>query len=69
MTGEAITMTEQGEEAYRSASERQGRWAEKLAADLPPEGIETATTLLREMQRRLAGPTVSAAATTKPEEI
>ena len=63
-----VNMTERGEEAYRAASKRQGRWAEALAADLSPERIEAAADLLREMQRRLAGSTTTAADTTKIEE-
>ena len=63
-----VTMTEQGEGAYRAASERQGQWAEALAADLSPESIEVAGDLLREMQRRLAAPTISKDAIIKSEE-
>ena len=63
-----VTMTERGEEAYRAATERQGRWAEALATDLSPEGIEAAAALLREMQRRLAGPGVGTAVNTRIEE-
>ena len=63
-----VTMTERGERAYRAATERQGRWAEALAADLSPEAIEAAAALLREMQRRLAGPGTTAIATTRIEE-
>ena len=63
-----VSMTERGEGAYRAASERQGRWAEALAADLSPEGIEAAADLLREMQRRLAGPGITATVTTAIEE-
>ncbi|WP_336485474.1 MarR family winged helix-turn-helix transcriptional regulator [Methylobacterium nigriterrae] len=66
-----VTMTERGEGAYRAASERQGRWAEALAAGLSPEKIEAAADLLREMQRRLAGPgpVTPTAADAKIEEV
>jgi DNA-binding MarR family transcriptional regulator len=53
-----VTTTERGEVAYRAASERQGRWAEALVADLPTEAIEAAGALLRELQCRLAVSTV-----------
>ena len=52
-----VTMTARGTAAYRAAGERQERWAEALVADLPPEAIEAAGALLREMQRRLAAST------------
>ena len=51
-----VAMTEQGEVAYRQASARQERWADDLAAGLPPEAIEVAGTLLRTLQQRLEGP-------------
>ncbi|KAB1073411.1 MarR family winged helix-turn-helix transcriptional regulator [Methylobacterium planeticum] len=63
-----VTMTERGAGAYRAASERQGRWAEALSAGLPPEGIEAAGDLLREMQRRLGGLDTPAAAVIEIEE-
>ena len=50
-----VAMTEKGELAYRSVSERHGRWAEGLMAGLSPESIEEASALLREIQRRIAG--------------
>lgn len=56
-----VTMTEAGEAAYRAASERQERWADALAAGLPPESIEAACILLRELQRRLDQPATPAA--------
>lgn len=65
-----VTMTEQGEAAYRAASERQGRWAEGAAVDLSFESIEAASELLREIQRRLAKSTIATAevaATTEEE--
>jgi DNA-binding MarR family transcriptional regulator len=48
-----VRMTERGESAYRGASERQKRWAEALAAGLTAEGVEAASSTLRELQRRL----------------
>ena len=63
-----VTMTEQGARAYRAASERQEQWAEALATDLSPQEFEAAGNLLREMQRRLAGPVTSAATETKFKE-
>ena len=63
-----VTMTEQGEAAYSAASERQGRWAEALAADLSPESIKAAGDLLRELQRRLTAPTTTKVAIIKSEE-
>jgi DNA-binding MarR family transcriptional regulator len=48
-----VTMTERGQSAYRAASERQGRWADVLAAGLSPKDIKAASLLLRELQRRL----------------
>ncbi|MCJ2011508.1 MarR family winged helix-turn-helix transcriptional regulator [Methylobacterium sp. J-076] len=58
-----VAMTEKGEAAYRDASERHGRWAETLMADLPLERIEAASELLREVQRRIASSTDTPAAT------
>ena len=63
-----VTMTERGQVAYRAASERQGRWAEALSAGLSPEGIQAAADLLREIQRRLAGPGTTATVITTIEE-
>ena len=51
-----VAMTENGEAAYRQASARQERWADDLAAGLPPEAIEAACTLLRTLQQRLNEP-------------
>jgi hypothetical protein len=51
-----VTMTAQGEQAYAVASERQAVWAEALAAALPSQDLATAAAVLRELQRRLAGP-------------
>lgn len=48
-----VAMTESGQAAYDAASERQARWADALAADLPPEEIEAAGALLRVLQHRL----------------
>jgi len=48
-----VVATERGEAAYRTAIERQERWADDLTAGLSPEGFEAASALLREMQRRL----------------
>jgi DNA-binding MarR family transcriptional regulator len=48
-----VTMTERGTSAYRAASERQVRWADGLAAGVSPEGVEAASVLIRELQRRL----------------
>jgi DNA-binding MarR family transcriptional regulator len=61
-----ITMKERGEAAYRTASERQQRWAEAVAAELSPQALEAAGDVLRELQHRLAG---FAASTIKPTEI
>lgn len=49
-----VAMTEKGETAYRTAGERHGRWARAIAAELPPERLEDAAELLRELQRRIA---------------
>ena len=49
-----VAMTEKGKTAYRTAGERHGRWARTIAAELPPERIEEAAELLRELQRRIA---------------
>ena len=49
-----VAMTEKGEAAYRTASERHGRWVEEFMADLSPESIEAARDLLRAIQRRIA---------------
>lgn len=55
-----VTMTERGTSAYRAASERQERWADVLAAGLSPKGIEAASLLMRELQRRLeASPSIA----------
>ena len=51
-----IAMTEHGEAAYRQASARQERWADDLAAGLPPEAMEAAGALLRTLRQRLEGP-------------
>jgi DNA-binding MarR family transcriptional regulator len=48
-----VAMTERGRNAYRAAMERQGGWADVLAAGLSPKGVEAASTLLRELRRRL----------------
>jgi DNA-binding MarR family transcriptional regulator len=48
-----VTMTMQGEAAYRTASERQEGWADALAAGLAPDGIEAASNLFRELRQRL----------------
>ncbi|MFG5120632.1 MarR family winged helix-turn-helix transcriptional regulator [Methylorubrum sp. POS3] len=48
-----VVATEQGDAAYRSAIERQERWADALTSGLSPEAFEAASTLLREMQRRI----------------
>lgn len=48
-----VAMTESGSDAYREASERQGRWADDLGAGLPHEDIEAASKLLRTLQQRL----------------
>ncbi len=63
-----VTMTQRGQEAYRAASERQGRWAEGLATDVSPLAIEAAADLLREMQRRLAGSAATTVVLTTTEE-
>jgi DNA-binding MarR family transcriptional regulator len=57
-----VAMTEKGEAAYRTASERHGRWAETVMADLPPERIEAASEVLRDIQRRIAGSTSTSVA-------
>lgn len=49
-----VAMTEKGETAYRTAAGRHGRWARSIIANLPPERIENAAELLREIQRRIA---------------
>jgi DNA-binding MarR family transcriptional regulator len=62
-----VAMTEKGEAAYRAASERHGRWAETLMADLPPERIEAASELLRDIQRRIASSAATLATITIKE--
>lgn len=57
-----VVPTERGEAAYEAASERQGRWAEALAAGMSPGGIEAAAELLLQIEHRLARPTAPAAA-------
>jgi DNA-binding MarR family transcriptional regulator len=54
-----VAMTERGESAYRAAMKRQGGWADVLAAGLSPEGVEAASSLLRELRRRLDSSTPS----------
>lgn len=54
-----IVMTERGHTAYRRASERQERWADHLAAGLPPEDLEASSTLLRTLRDRLAAARVT----------
>ena len=49
-----VTMTDNGEAAYRTAGERHGKWADTITAGLSPERIEDAAELLREIQRRIA---------------
>lgn len=63
-----VTMTERGTGALRAASERQERWADVLAAGLSPKDIEAADRLLRELQRRLAGSTLSPTRTARPSK-
>lgn len=48
-----VVATDQGNAAYRGASERQERWSETLTAGLAPEAFEAASALLRTMQRRM----------------
>jgi DNA-binding MarR family transcriptional regulator len=48
-----VTMTDRGERAYGAVTQRQAGWADVLAAGLSPEGVEAASLLLRELQRRL----------------
>lgn len=55
-----VTMTGEGEAAYRAASSRQERWADDLASGLSFETIEAAGILLRELQRRLDQPAAPA---------
>jgi DNA-binding MarR family transcriptional regulator len=62
-----VTMTERGERAYRAASERQKSWALGLAAGLSPEGVEAASSLLSELQRRLGASTPSTLATVRSD--
>jgi DNA-binding MarR family transcriptional regulator len=54
-----VAMTERGESVYRAAMKRQGGWADVLAAGLSPEDIEAASSLLRELRRRLDSSTPS----------
>lgn len=49
-----VVATERGEAAYRTAIERQERWADNLTSGLSWEGFEAASALLREMQRRIS---------------
>lgn len=63
-----VAMTEKGEAAYHAASERHGRWAEALAADVPPERIEAASEMLREIQRRIASPKAAITAHAESKE-
>ena len=63
-----VTMTDPGMSTYRAASERQERWAEALVADLPPEAVEAAGALLRELQRRLVACSAPSGSDTTVEE-
>ncbi len=60
-----VTMTEQGEAAYRAASERQARWADALGAGLPVESLEAAGALLRDLQLRLGAAAAAKSSTTQ----
>jgi DNA-binding MarR family transcriptional regulator len=51
-----VTMTQQGEAAYRAASERQEHWAAALGAGLSADTVEAAGELLREFERCLELP-------------
>ena len=62
-----VTMTERGKSAYRAASERQEGWADMLAAGLSSEGVEAASLLLSELQRRL-GPSTPITATNRSDK-
>ena len=62
-----VAMTERGETAYRAASDRQARWADVLASGLPPEVIEAASTLLRELRKRLDAPASSITSANNPD--
>ena len=48
-----VLLTDRGEMAYRAAMDRQGPWADKLAAGLTPEASVSATTILRTIRGRL----------------
>lgn len=48
-----VVMTDDGLSAYASASLRQERWANSLAAGLPAEGIADAVSMLRTLRQRL----------------
>ena len=64
-----VTMTEQGEAAYRAASLRQESWADALAVGLSAESIAAAGDLLRVLQRRLDGPAASTPTEHGPKEM
>lgn len=63
-----VAMTERGQAAFRMASERQERWADELAAGLPPEDIEAASILLRTLQHRLDAAASSTATVVTPNK-
>jgi DNA-binding MarR family transcriptional regulator len=48
-----IALTEKGEDAYARALARKDRWFDGLVDGLPPDAIEAATVLLRDLQRRI----------------
>jgi DNA-binding MarR family transcriptional regulator len=62
-----VTMTEQGEAAYRAAIARQEPWADALARGLSAQDIEAGANLLRALRLRLAASDVPPATATSLE--
>ena len=48
-----ITLTAQGQDAYRHAIARKDVWADDVCAGLSADGLEAAATLLRELGQRI----------------
>jgi DNA-binding MarR family transcriptional regulator len=63
-----VSMTEQGEAAYRAAIARQEPWADALAGALSAEDIEAGAQLLRMLRGRLANSDAPPATATSIKE-
>lgn len=53
-TARLVTLTRAGSEAYAQASERQVRWAQQLAEDLPEDDLSAACRVLDALQQKLS---------------